>query len=265
MWCTACHVTFSWKTGKIETGIIHNPHFYQWQRENGASTKNPHAQICGGIPQFYYMRTRMRLWQRHIGNNMINIIMQIHRAAVHFGQVELRSIRAKIHRHTDNTDLRVKYLAKEIDEKEMKRKLATRDTANTKARAILDIYELFNTVITESIINIYNLAIPIANQEAVHHITRLKDEIDKISQVRCYCNKQLKNVSYNYRQNVKMIKPNLYTSSEKFTKKDCCTENINIKYFIQHYKWAPDCPLLGQYPKMIDLNGNILENIGMNY
>lgn len=35
MFCTQCHVAFSWKTGEIETGKVHNPHYYAYLRENG--------------------------------------------------------------------------------------------------------------------------------------------------------------------------------------------------------------------------------------
>jgi hypothetical protein len=32
MYCTVCHIAFSWRTGEIENGVIHNPHFYEYQR-----------------------------------------------------------------------------------------------------------------------------------------------------------------------------------------------------------------------------------------
>jgi hypothetical protein len=35
MWCVECKTAFSWNRGTIETGNVHNPHFFQWMRTNG--------------------------------------------------------------------------------------------------------------------------------------------------------------------------------------------------------------------------------------
>ena len=30
MWCVGCNTAFSWTRGTIETGRIHNPHYFDW-------------------------------------------------------------------------------------------------------------------------------------------------------------------------------------------------------------------------------------------
>jgi hypothetical protein len=32
MWCPDCHTAFDWRTGQIETGRIHNPHYMEFKR-----------------------------------------------------------------------------------------------------------------------------------------------------------------------------------------------------------------------------------------
>jgi len=70
MWCTECHVAFSWRTGLIERGIIHNPHFYQWQRnENGGEA----PRVPGDDP--CARRDRMPNWWDFRRNWLTNILV----------------------------------------------------------------------------------------------------------------------------------------------------------------------------------------------
>lgn len=54
MWCIQCHVSFSWRTGKIEKGVVHNPHYFEWIRKGGVPNegiiRNPRDVHCGGLP-----------------------------------------------------------------------------------------------------------------------------------------------------------------------------------------------------------------------
>ena len=35
MWCIECKTAFSWSKGTVEVGTVHNPHYFQWMRQNG--------------------------------------------------------------------------------------------------------------------------------------------------------------------------------------------------------------------------------------
>ena len=65
MYCVKCHTAFSWKTGRRVNGVIHNPHYYAFQRMgNSAVVRNPGAVVCGGLPEYNMLRRNL---QRFIG------------------------------------------------------------------------------------------------------------------------------------------------------------------------------------------------------
>jgi hypothetical protein len=48
---TYCNTAFSWRTGEIVTGTIHNPHFYELQQRKGIQMRNVGDIQCGGMPR----------------------------------------------------------------------------------------------------------------------------------------------------------------------------------------------------------------------
>jgi len=56
MWCVKCHTTFSWRSGQPVTGVVHNPHYYAYMRDNGGLQRQPGDVPCGGLPTAYELR-----------------------------------------------------------------------------------------------------------------------------------------------------------------------------------------------------------------
>ena len=143
MFCTSCHTPFSWKTGKIVSGIIHNPHFYQWQREQngGIAPRVPGDNPCGyniyEIPYTYMIRQKLRNENKTCPN-----WEESHRLIGHIIGIELRRY-PNIMGIQDNTDLRINFLSNKIDEKAFLRTLKLRQKKTEKNRAIHQILELF--------------------------------------------------------------------------------------------------------------------------
>ena len=78
MWCTNCNNAFSWKTGQIQTGPVHNPHYFDYlKKQTGVQPRNPLDILCGGIPVnlfhhtlhlSYSYKKEVSIIEKNIGN-----------------------------------------------------------------------------------------------------------------------------------------------------------------------------------------------------
>jgi hypothetical protein len=107
MWCPQCHTAFSWRTGQKETGVVHNPHFYEWQRkQNGGVAPRVLGDVaCGGIPHYTEVRNRLT----GLLANEMNAVMNFHRVVQHVQHVDMARYH-NVFNETDNQDMRIQYL-----------------------------------------------------------------------------------------------------------------------------------------------------------
>lgn len=222
MWCTQCKTAFSWRSGRIINHIIHNPHFFEWQRQqnNGVAPRVPDdggPMQCGMLPQYYMFNNKLgdrgarspdALIDGRVWNTRYNSVSNVFRNIRHLRGVEIRSIQEKINYNTNHETLRVRYILKEIDEEKMKTTLIKRDSQRAKLTEILHVYELINTICTEQLIWLYNNP----------SFDNMGSCLDKCNKIREYANQQLKKISVTYSQVVGIINARFNTIPTKFKK-----------------------------------------------
>lgn len=165
MFCTVCHIAFSWRTGHIEQGRIHNPHYYAWLRSQSATGEIPREPGDGGdgcgqgmdnVPR--YATVRYALHQAAALDPSSPKYIQIsdfHRELMHVAAVEIPPLR----RQTDdmqrvqraNTDLRLQYLIGQLGREEWKRLLFVRERTMAKRVEHRQIFEMYLSVVGDNI------------------------------------------------------------------------------------------------------------------
>jgi hypothetical protein len=216
MWCTQCNTAFCWATGRIQTQNIHNPHYFEWLRNNpngsgrtNATTQNPALMECGVEINHMTASFLLDAARRHPSiakpqghstyavfhtpnHTDITFFTRIVRNIVHMMQIETASFRSYDYvRH--NEDLRVAYLEGKCTDSEFKTEIQRRDKKNRKNIEINQIFQFASTASTDII---YRLITHL--REAKKDECILEPFIAEFKGLVTHCNDLFKEVSRTY-------------------------------------------------------------------
>jgi hypothetical protein len=228
-----CGTAFSYKTGEIEKGVIHNPHYYELMRLTGNNVPRNIGDVrCGGIPD---IRPILRTLDTLIAIKtpaveFRNLAINIHRRMSELTQYTVVDLRRKIRDLSESQDLLVEFILKKITQENLRDMLAKRDADLNKFTAIYDVMEIIsmsgiecfrelveicNTMTPATVVSL-NASNPSIGAEI---LARLAASVDNLHKVRAFCNDLLKKKSVIFSCTVRTYDENFNPVSQKFTLK----------------------------------------------
>jgi hypothetical protein len=188
MYCIKCNTPFSWRTGAIQKGAIHNPHYIEMINNNGKNQRNLMEIRCGRDLNDV-IKTCELIFPEHISFVARKIVFIRHH--------EMQKIINN--QSNNNLDLRIKFLKSEISENQFKLSLQKRYKRKIVNQEIAEILYMYTNTFTEIIyrhLNMYYKKYGNTIQQTTPIYFSLKNELDEL---RIYTNKCLSNLSKLYK------------------------------------------------------------------
>jgi len=206
MWCTMCKSAFSWTTGKIINGPVHNPHYFEYLRSVGREEEEIFNRFgegnCDRTVESFLARLNVtnRIFSTYTGmhfqRNFYNFLQNLS----HIHHVEIPRYMDETDVEYANVDLRLAYLENKIDKDTMKIRIHRRHKKRLFSSNIVEILQMY-----------YDVSLDMANELYKNVMSRDKNSEDlciafanKVNNLKEYVDENIEKVknTYGYKCNV---------------------------------------------------------------
>lgn len=189
MWCVKCHTAFSWNTGNVETGHIHNPHYWQYMQAQGRDLEEirrmnrPREQ-----GQCIELLDLARVTQSKKFFSICNLLSHLR-----YGEIMKYDINNyAVH----NRDIREAFLQNIINEEKFKKEIYAREKRNWFNIEIRQIITMIYDTSKDLLANTYNNHYNVNDQQEYRGY--LKDALAEINKILVYSFEEIKKISGKY-------------------------------------------------------------------
>lgn len=183
MWCVNCNTAFNWNTGEIDTGRVHNPHYFDYLRKNNMN--GDHLGQC----EVDVARLQRKI-DKYNNGGVLEFIFMLRN--------EISEIWINHYRLIDEgskfRQLRIDYLLNRLEEERWFDNIKRSQKKNQKNQEILDILNTFTNV-SKDLINTYTHDAKDNYEEIILQFDNLRE----------YTNKELYKVQENFNNKTPFI------------------------------------------------------------
>lgn len=149
IFCVECHTAWNWETGNLITYNIHNPHYFEYIREqnSGITPRNPLDVLCGREIDEHFVIMLINTIKPNSSENELFIC----EVAKNILQIRFREIpKFQDENHDDYCrQLRINYMRNKINKEEFKQLIKKRNKEYNKKKEIFDILITFINCMTD--------------------------------------------------------------------------------------------------------------------
>lgn len=183
MFCVQCHTGFSWNTGMIERGRLHNPHYFEWLRSKRQQMPREIGDVpCGGLPSWFMLRRHLCEVDVHF--TITTYLYSVYKMTEYLQDKEIPKYQVTEGRDEELNLIAINYMADLISVNQWRNKLfqiERKKEVNRERRLILD---MVLAVLIDLFGDIYNLK----DKNA------LLEKINEFDELRKYFNVSIKNL-----------------------------------------------------------------------